>query len=174
MIDQVRDLLLQQCVTEPLQGLDQCKVGDPSLLLPLSQANEMVEFFVVTPDGVDSKLQVWPVNPFVKECGAVLVKSELTNNVSLDIWCRGCRKCDGCGVVKPFPNLIDARVIRPEIMPPFTDAMRFVDSEQKYRTSLQNIQELCFTKSFRSHVKQVVLAVFDIAITPFTLSSPQG
>ena len=88
----------------------------------------------------------------VVDVDRVGVKTKLFDNIVLHF--RGGSRCEGDGgwVANMFFNLFDTGIVRSEIVPPFTDAVRLVNGEQADGAGFDDFNKIIFSKSLRSYI----------------------
>ena len=132
MVNEVPYFSFPELFAERLQRLDQGEVNDPASALRLNKVDRLHDFgkfLVVTPDVSDFKAEIGAIDSFVVEGHFIGGKTQLPDNIGLHFRGRRCRQCNGCRVIQQTPELFESSVVRPKIMPPLTDAVRFIYCE---------------------------------------------
>ena len=143
-----RQLVRQFLHLAPGRGIDDAGAG-----LLGHQGGQLPHRIVAVADGI---ADIGPVEPGDDQ--AVVGNAQLGQHVGAGVGvCRG-----GQGQTRNLRKGIHQRtqraVVRPEIMAPLGDAMRFVDGEEADRRAAQQFAEMALAGAFRRDVEQVQLA----------------
>jgi len=118
----------------------------------------------------DAVGQVLPVDR--SDTNGRFIKFELLDNVFLHFGCRSGREGMNAFVGEHIFERAKQAVILPEVMPPVTDAVRFINNEKGDRAFPEKLKGSFMTQSFRSNVEDFDLTGSDpgrhgLKLSPF-------
>ena len=119
----------------------------------LDEAQQLLHCIALRHNGV---ADVWPV-----ESGNINLRSfqpQLLNDL-LARWLVGsCRACQPWHQRKLLMQLVELNVLRPKVVAPLRNAVRFINRKQRQLRAAQHAQKTLGHKPLRRHVDQIVLA----------------
>ena len=118
-------------------------------------------------------MQVGAFNARVKTFDLSLFQAKLSDNVLLDIRCGRGSQCQGGGMTQGLADLGQPCIVRPKVMSPFADTMRFVHGQQVNGSPGQHLKKVRLAKALGCHVQQVVLSLSHLGITVESLAAVQ-
>ena len=127
---------------------------------------------VLIGDRGDHKVKVGPIEG---ELVMVLrLDAEMPANIPGDFWGGGCCEAEDAWDFEFGGKAGQLKVVGPEVVSPFRDAMRFVDCEEGERSSGQASPEFFVGQALGSHVEEFQSVVFKSAIKVACFVGRQG
>ena len=158
--------LLAELFDQRLAAFAGCDVDDPRFVSPGKEIRKVLVFVPVA--HAKGRAEVEVVASKSSDEGPGGLELQAIEDVGSDPWRGRGRQCDGLNIPKRFAEFPKPMVVGSEIVPPFADAVGFVDRQKLHWCGSYGVQKPRVPQPLRSDIHHRKLSRCDL-IEPFRL-----